>query len=76
MKNSESRYPTNSPTCLYIRGSTASLMEIIEKAHDHFGADVDFADLEIGREHFHARCIGYDLYDSGDYDDYITIEKV
>lgn len=71
----DNRVPENSETTLYIRGEEASLADIIERAKQHFGEDIEFDDLSVGREHFHARCIGYDLYDPADYDDYIYITK-
>jgi hypothetical protein len=71
----ESIVPTSDSTILYIRGTTCPLNEIMEESIKHFGPNVSLSDLSIGREHFHARCIGYDLYDPSDYDDYITIER-
>jgi len=70
----ESREPQSDETCLYIKGESLSLWELIQNAGKHF-PDTDFDQLHVGREHFHARCIGYDRYDPWDYDDYITITR-
>lgn len=75
-KLQESLVPISAEHFLYIGADCYSLSELIEKAREHFGPDIDFDELRIGVEHFHARCIGYDLYDGGDYDDYITIARV
>jgi hypothetical protein len=72
----ESLYPERTATTYYIAGKYCSLSEIIELAQDYFGDDVSFEDIDISGLHFHARCIGYDLYDPMDYDDYIVLEKV
>ncbi len=71
----ESRSPQNDESNVYLYGEEKSLEEIIAAAREHFGEDVEFSNLSVTREHFHARCIGYDLYDRSDYDDYIVISR-
>jgi hypothetical protein len=70
--------PDDSPTVLHIQSSfsTLSLEEILERARDHFGADVDLSTLTIEAEHIHTRCLGFDQYDGGDWDDFIVITKI
>lgn len=70
-------YPENTETTLYIRsGYNLTLAELIEYARLHFKDDVDLDTLTITAEHIHTRCIGYDLYDGSDWDEYIVIERV
>lgn len=72
------RYPESSETILYIRsGYSLTLQELIEQAQIHFKDDyIDLNTLQITSEKIHTRCIGYDLYDGSDWDDYIIIERV
>tara|TARA_R110002020_G_scaffold86013_1_gene212191 strand:+ start:350 stop:574 length:225 start_codon:yes stop_codon:yes gene_type:complete len=67
--------PTDTDTTMYILGE-APLSEIIEKSKDKWGSDIDFDDIEISSEYIHTRCLGYDLYDSSDYDEYIVVTYV
>lgn len=66
----------NSEDTLYILG-TCSIGEIIDLASAHFKVDVAsiLHDFNIGSEYIHTRCIGYDLYDPNDYDNYIVISR-
>lgn len=52
-----------------------SLAELIEMAQAHFGADIDLNDFQITAEHIHTDHIGYDLYDSSDYTNYLVISR-
>lgn len=73
----ENYEPDNDENHLYIEASYGlSLTTLLERIKNHFGQDIDFEDLEISSEHIHTRCLGYDLYDSGDYDEYICIRKI
>ena len=66
--------PENTKDTLYIKASynDHSFAELVEIALQHFeGHTLD--DLMIRSEYVHCRCIGYDLYDNGDYDNYIII---
>ena len=79
MTSRESLTPTSTNQILYLR-SDIPLGELIESAKEHFtrewpNEDFELDNYDIGHEHFHARCIGYDLYDRSDYDDYITVSR-
>lgn len=72
--------PKNTEKELYIYlgmgefgSSYISLQSIIDKAREHFGPSFNPENCSIGGEHHHARCLGYDLYDSMDYDNYLVI---
>lgn len=74
--------PDNTPTKLYIQaGEWNTLAEIVERVESHFkeiceqkGVSLD--DLLMYGEHIHTRCIYYDRYDPGDYDDYVVFELI
>jgi len=68
--------PDNTPDKLYIE--TASLFtmgDLIARAEQHFGPDIDPESLSIDAEHIHTRCLGYDQYDGSDWDDYIILTR-
>lgn len=50
------------------------LNEIIEKVNEKWPG-TDFSKIEIEAQHIHTYALGYDLYDSSDYDDYIVIRR-
>lgn len=53
----------------------ASMSHIMEMAMDKWGLDITIDDLIIMPEHIHTHCLTYDLYDPGDYDDFLCISK-
>ena len=69
-------YPENTVDILYIESlfpmNVADLLEVINK---HFGPNIGLEELNISSEKIHTRCITYDKYDPGDYDNYIIIER-
>lgn len=70
--------PDNSDNTLYIRTSDTrniTMDELLEKIQNHFG-DVSMSNLAISSEYIHTRCITYDKYDPGDYDNFIVIERI
>lgn len=70
--------PDNTSDTLYIEAGvymTLTLGDILDKVRAHFGDDINFDDLTINAEHIHTRCLGYDLYDPSDYDEFIVITK-
>lgn len=70
--------PDNDESILYIpqpKYGSIPFGDMMEAIRGHFGEDVDLDSLEIGGEEIHTRCLGYDLYDSGDWDQYLIITK-
>lgn len=69
--------PDNDADTLYIQADYKELplSEILDRARAHFGADVSLEDLTIGAEHIHTQCLGYDRYDSGDYEEFIVLRR-
>lgn len=51
----------------------SSLSEIIEQVKVKFGDKIDFEDVTITPEYIHVMALGYDLYDSSDYENYLRI---
>ncbi len=70
-------YPKNTPDTLYIHASHSEIAfsDLMEQIMDHFGQEIDVTTLTFEPEYIHTRCIGYDLHDSGDYDNYLVIRK-
>lgn len=64
--------PDDTETEFYIK-EDATLSEIIEKAKEKFGENVDFEDITITAEHIHTDAIGYNRYDAFDYTDYLVV---
>jgi hypothetical protein len=56
-------------------GNPISLTELLEKIHEKWSV-VDLDDLKITAEYVHTECLYYDRYDSGDYTNYLKIERV
>lgn len=73
--NGQSKYytPDDTSVCFYIKNET-TLTDIIERCKDKWGEDIDMNKITITPEYIHTDCIGYDLYDAGDYTNYLCIE--
>lgn len=68
-------YPKNDKYTLYIsEHAFYDLAGMIDAIKLHFGDDMIIGDYNITLEHRHTNCIGYDLYDPGDYTNYAIIE--
>lgn len=63
--------PDDGELHFYMYGS-ATIEEIMERAEEKFGSSIG---LTITPERIHTRCLTYDLYDPGDYDDFLLISK-
>ena len=72
--------PTNSETTLYIYmgmygNNKLNMDDLMWQAMNHFGDYIEWDALDIEIEHVHTRCIGYDQYDSSDWDYYLSITR-
>lgn len=69
--------PDNDENTLYIEAhySSISLVEIADKAREHFGADLSLSEINIEAEHIHTDCLSYDRYDATDYTNYLKITR-
>jgi hypothetical protein len=73
----KNRQLINDENTLYIEANDSQTMEsIIQEARKHFGAYTELCLLSFRSSHIHMRCLTYDLYDAGDYDNYIIIERI
>ena len=63
-------WPKNDAKTLYLAGG-CSLEELLEATQAKWPG-VDPARIEIEPEYIHTHCLGYDLYDSGDYTNFIV----
>lgn len=68
------RYPQDTSQVLYLLSVNLTLGDIVESAKRHF-PDCEMDDLKVEGENIQIKCFGYDLYDSGDYLDYIVITR-
>lgn len=71
-------WPDDTENTLHIDGgglaSATSLKELLEKATEKWpGVSLD--DITISAEHIHTDCLGYDLYDPGDYTEFIILRR-
>ena len=65
-------WPDNTDTCFYLYGHH-TFLEIWEMCERKFGENVNTADIKIETEHIHTRCLGFDSYDSSDWDTFLVI---
>ncbi|MOA42290.1 hypothetical protein D3C78_1643290 [compost metagenome] len=49
------------------------MVDLVERCKEHFGEDFQLEHAEIEAEYIHTSCLGYDLYDAGDWTRYIHI---
>lgn len=54
--------------------SGISLKEIMDMAQHKWGENINFEDISVSSESIQVQCFGYDLYDSGDYMNFIILE--
>lgn len=63
--------PVDTDDTLYILENT-TLSVMLDAIKEKWG-DVNFDDVTINAQYIHTRCLGYDLYDASDYDNYLVI---
>ena len=71
-------WPDDTENKMYIdagwMASGTSLQELLEKATEKWPG-ISLADITISAEHIHTDCLGYDLYDPGDYTEFIILSR-
>lgn len=71
-------WPDDTENRIYIDGgwmaSGTSLQELMERAAEKWPG-ISPADITISAEHIHTDCLGYDLYDPGDYTEFIILSR-
>lgn len=71
--------PDDTATRMYILSDlNLSMADIIDMAREKWPEwkwpDCSLSDLTITSEWIHTRCLTYDMYDHGDYDQYLIID--
>lgn len=68
--------PQDTETTIYLLSSPDwDLRAIMDMVERKWGITHLYDQVTIRAEYIHVRCIGYDLYDSSDYDNYLVIER-
>lgn len=68
-------FPEDTATKLHLMSTNCwTLQNLIEFAQEKWGDSVSLEDIEMSSEKIQTRCFGYDLYDGGDYTDFIILE--
>lgn len=70
-------WPDDTDTKMYIEDGSffdCSIADIIEKAKEKWGKQIDLDKVLIRPENIHTTCIYYDAYDPSDYTDFIVLE--
>lgn len=69
-------YPEDTEDKFYIECGyyEKPLSEIFEKAKEKWPG-ITLEEILISHEHRHVECLGYDLYDAADYQDYYIISR-
>lgn len=66
------RYPENTETTMYFINGLFHLDEALQAAREKWGRNLEFDDITLGAEHIQIDHFRYDLYDSGDWANYVT----
>lgn len=70
-------WPDDTDTQMYIPSSSSlNLMDLFDKAKEKWPELVNAEQIEVTSEKIHTHCIYYDLYDAGDYTDFIVLTYV
>lgn len=65
--------PDDTDTEMYINTFVSVDMEDVNNRIKEKWPDAKLSDINIAAEYIHTDCLGYDLYDSSDYTNYIVI---
>jgi hypothetical protein len=69
-------WPDDDENTLHIESNTCpTLAVLLEKAQEKWPG-VELHNIRISAEKIHTDCLGYDLYDSSDWTDFIILTKV
>jgi hypothetical protein len=68
--------PEDTENKIYVEDwGTESLNDLICKAQEKWGEEVDIGSISIEHEHLQVQCFGYDQYDPEDYKNYFVLRK-
>lgn len=65
--------PDDTDGCFYLKDG-ATITEILETAKEKWPDG--WSDLQILPEYIHCYAIGYDVYDAGDYENFLCITRI
>lgn len=65
-------YPEDTDTTFFVLENT-DMQSILDKAKEKWGDDIQLCDIQVNPTYIHTRCIGYDMYDSSDYDNFLEV---
>jgi len=69
-------WPDDTDSTIYIATYTSlTLEELMDKIDDKWPG-ASRSNITISSEKIHTDCLGYDLYDPGDYTDFIVITRI
>lgn len=68
--------PDDTDTTMYLDSSIPKSLEEILAAINEKWPGASPSNIEIGAEKIHTHCIGYDLYDPGDYTNFLVITRL
>lgn len=66
-------WPADTETEIYYANET-SLAEILESIKTRW-PNISMTEISIQAEYIHTHCLGYDLYDSSDYTNFVVVRK-
>jgi hypothetical protein len=71
-------WPDDDEKTMYIKseGWGCTMADLMQHITDKWGEDVQMTDIEVHSEKIHTDCLTYDLYDAGDYTDFIVLKKI
>lgn len=67
-------WPDDDESTIYLSSSCDSLQDLIELAQNKWPG-INLSEIEITAEKIHTHCLTYDLYDPGDYTEFIILRK-
>ena len=68
-------WPDDTENTMYLYGEH-TFSEIMDICKQKFGENIDFAHIKIEYEYIHTRCLGFDSYDSSDWDTFTVIHRI
>ena len=69
-------WPDDTDTEMYLDASQIWTLDEIKKRIDEKWPGASSENILFSAEKIHTDCLGYDLYDSGDYTDFIIIRRM
>lgn len=73
-------WPDDTDTVMYVEAGSmfapaVNMADLLQKIYEKW-EDAALTEIEITSEYIHTDCLGYDLYDPGDYTTFIRIQRL